>query len=97
MQFLEERCEQTEDGSITASALYSAYKMWAKNNGFHVMSSNKFGRELSKHGEWYCGKIRSNGVRYQGLLLKQIVTLDWGIWGGTIGTIGTIGMNGDYE
>lgn len=76
LQFLEERCEQTDDGSTTASALYSAYKMWAKSNSFHIMSSNKFGRELSKHEGWYSGKIRSNGVRYQGLLLKQIITLD---------------------
>ena len=73
LQFLEEKCERTEEGQIKAKAVYDAYKIWCKSNGYYVCSMKKFNAELTAHPEWYDEKGISSGyITYQGLGLKSI-------------------------
>ncbi|MFR6290248.1 MAG: phage/plasmid primase, P4 family [Peptococcaceae bacterium] len=45
--FLEE-CTERGPGDVRAAELYQVYREWAKENGQYVMSSTKFGLEISK-------------------------------------------------
>lgn len=73
LQFLEQKCERTDEGEISSKQLYDVYKIWCKSNGFYVCSSKKFTAELNTHPEWYDGTRMRDGYRiYIGLKRKEI-------------------------
>lgn len=62
--FLEECCIEDKNSEYKASLLYNHYKVWAKQNEQYVMSSSKFGAEISKRYE----KVRKTaGICYIGI------------------------------
>lgn len=63
--FIEECCIRDRKGSVQAKAVYQAYREWASENGQYMMSSTKFGREMSKKFE----KEKKGVISYQGLTL----------------------------
>ena len=65
--FIEECCVRKDGEREKASNLYGIYKSWAKDNEQYLMSSTKFGREMSNKFQ----KITSNGVHYVGIKLKH--------------------------
>ncbi|MDO6451745.1 phage/plasmid primase, P4 family [Oceanobacillus profundus] len=65
--FIEECCVRKNGEREKSSDLYSIYKSWAKDNEQYLMSSTKFGREMSNKFQ----KITSNGVHYVGIKLKH--------------------------
>lgn len=74
LQFLENRCEQSESGSIRAKDLYTAFKLWAKSEGAYVLSARKLNSEMERHPEWFDNKVVSGGyVVYKGLKLKEVL------------------------
>lgn len=73
LQFLEEKCEGTDEGYTKAKTLYDNYKIWCKSNGYYVCSMKKFNAELTTHPEWYHEKNLIAGVTvYHGLALKAV-------------------------
>ena len=73
LQFLEEKCEGTDEGYTKAKTLYDNYKIWCKSNGYYVCSMKKFNAELTTHPEWYHEKSLIAGVTvYHGLALKVV-------------------------
>ena len=73
LQFLEEKCEGTDEGYTKAKTLYDNYKIWCKSNGYYVCSMKKFNAELTTHPEWYHKKSLIAGVTvYHGLALKAV-------------------------
>jgi len=52
LQFLEEKCEKSENGQIKGKLLYDLYKIWCKQNGYFVCSSKKFGASLMRLPDW---------------------------------------------
>ena len=73
LQFLEEKCEGTNEGYTKAKTLYDNYKIWCKSNGYYVCSMKKFNAELTTHPEWYHEKNLIAGVTvYYGLALKAV-------------------------
>lgn len=72
LQFLEERCEKTAEGSVRAKTLYDNYKIWCKSNGFFVTSSKKFYAGVDMHPEWQNGKRNGKGnvLLYDGIRMK---------------------------
>lgn len=73
LQFLEEKCEGTDEGYTKAKTLYDNYKIWCKSNGYYVCSMKKFNAELTTHPEWYHEKSLIAGVTvYHGLALKAV-------------------------
>lgn len=73
LQFLEEKCEGTDEGYTKAKTLYDNYKIWCKSNGYYVCSMKKFNAELTTHPEWYHEKSLIAGVTvYYGLALKAV-------------------------
>lgn len=73
LQFLEEKCEGTDEGYTKAKTLYDNYKIWCKSNGYYVCSMKKFNAELTTHLEWYHEKSLIAGVTvYHGLALKAV-------------------------
>lgn len=73
LQFLEEKCESTDEGYTKAKTLYDNYKIWCKSNGYYVCSMKKFNAELTTHPEWYHEKSLIAGVTvYHGLALKAV-------------------------
>lgn len=74
LQFLENRCEQSENGSIRAKDLYTAFKLWAKSEGAYVLSARKLNAEMERHPEWFDSKVVSGGyVVYKGLKLREVL------------------------
>lgn len=72
LQFLEEMCERTNDGSSKSKDLYTMFKIWCKSNGYFVPTTKKFNANLTQHPEWYENKRISHGqVVYDGLVLKR--------------------------
>jgi len=72
LQFLEEKCEQVEEGGTRAKALYDSFKIWCKSNGYFVMSAKKFNAGMEQHPEWHSGKRMSNGYAvYDGVSLRM--------------------------
>lgn len=65
--FIEECCIRKQGEREKASDLYRIYKSWAQENQQYLMSSTKFGREMSNKFQ----KITSNGVHYIGIKLKH--------------------------
>ena len=49
-QFVEECCARSANGSTSASELYQAYYVWAKDNGHKPMTSQRAGREWRRIG-----------------------------------------------
>lgn len=73
LQFLEEKCDGTDEGYTKAKTLYDNYKIWCKSNGYYVCSMKKFNAELTTHPEWYHEKSLIAGVTvYHGLALKAV-------------------------
>lgn len=71
LQFLEERCEKSEEDYVLAKSLYDSYKIWCKSNGFFIGSAKKFNAEMQTHPEWHHGKGTKNGYAvYNGIKLK---------------------------
>ena len=74
LQFLENRCEISENATIKAKDLYGAFKVWAKSEGAPIMSARKFNSEMERHPEWVAEKYPSNGyVTYKGLRLREVL------------------------
>jgi len=65
--FIEECCTLNDKTKVKSKAFYQAYREWAKDNGQYMMSSTKFGREMSNKFT----KLRSNGIYYAGLMLND--------------------------
>lgn len=73
LQFLEEKCTKVEDGGTKAKALYDAYKIWCRSNGYFVMSAKKFITNMETHPEWHKGFVRENDVLMcKGIGLKGV-------------------------
>lgn len=71
MQYLDERTERSDGASTRAKSLYEDYKLWAKSNGYYVMSVKKFNSEMGGHPSYYDEKGVSCGVAvYRGIKLK---------------------------
>lgn len=65
--FIDECCVRDNGEREKASDLYQIYRSWAKDNGQYLMSSTKFGKEMSHKFQ----KMTSNGVYYVGIRLKR--------------------------
>jgi putative DNA primase/helicase len=65
--YIQECCLLGERANTQASSLYQSYREWATNNGQYLMSSTKFGREMSKRFV----KFQSNGIYYKGIEVKK--------------------------
>jgi len=46
--FLTQYVEPCKDGGIKAASLYSHYRDWAKENGYHPLSERPFGKEVRR-------------------------------------------------
>lgn len=70
--FIQDRCvvDKSSGERVKASDLYRAYKDWATENHQYLMSSTKFGREISKKFD----KLKTTHVFYQGLKLVEVDT-----------------------
>lgn len=65
LQFLEECCEKDDEQKVRAKSVYDQYKIWAKSNGYFVMSIRKFSAEMDKHPEFYgCKDISTGNAMY---------------------------------
>lgn len=64
-QFIEDECVIDPNAEIKTTRLYDAYRDWAKSSGLRPMSSNAFGRELTRKS--YKRKRRRGGRYYVGL------------------------------
>jgi len=72
LQFLEERCEKSDEGSTKAKVLYDNFKLWCKSNGYYVPSAKKFNAGLELHPEWHEGKRKVMGYAvYDGIIVKN--------------------------
>ena len=73
LQFLEEKCERTEEGSVRAKTLYDNYKIWCKSNGFYVMNAKKFYSGVDMHPELHSGKREGKGHArfYDGIKMQE--------------------------
>jgi putative DNA primase/helicase len=65
--FIEDCCIRGKTVKVKAKTLYQTYREWARDNGQYLMSSTKFGREMSNKFD----KLRSNGIYYTGLALND--------------------------
>lgn len=74
--FLEDCCDLDASFSLPSGSLYSAYQRWCKDNGEYVLTSTKFGRDLTDRG--LSSKHTFNGKVRCGLRLKSTDTID--IW-----------------
>lgn len=74
LQFLENRCERSENDNVKSKDLYNAFKIWVKSEGAFVLSARKFNSEMERHPEW-CDRIStSSGFKiYWGLKLKGVL------------------------
>lgn len=71
LQFLEEKCEKSEGAVTRAKALYDAYKIWCKSNGYFVASAKRFNADMETHPEWHSGKtVYSGWPSYRDIKLK---------------------------
>lgn len=70
--FLDECCETVAGAETKASELYSAYSDWAKANNEYLMTSSKFGIEITKRYE----KVKKKtGIYYKGI--KRILSVSY--------------------
>lgn len=74
LQFLEVRCEKMADIKVRAKDLYSSYKLWAKSEGYFVLSAKKFNSEMDRHSEWFDHKGVSSGYpTYYGIAMRETI------------------------
>ena len=67
-QFIEERCERTAETHVSASALYSNYRLHANDNGRSAVNATQFGRTLTTKGFQV---IKKSGAKFRvGLTLR---------------------------
>ena len=66
--FVDEECQTVKGFETKASDVYNAYNQWGKLNNEFVMSSTRFGREMSKR---FDKKRRSDGGYYVNLRLNK--------------------------
>lgn len=70
--FLEEKCERA-DANTRKKALYDAFKIWSKSNGYiYTLTAQKFYKAIEAHSKWYDDCTRTSGGYpvYDGLKLK---------------------------
>ena len=73
LQFLEDKCEQSEGSYTKAKSLYDSYKIWCKSNGYFVSSARRFQADLDTHPEWHGGKCVQNGYPcYKDIKLRGV-------------------------
>lgn len=65
--FIGECCTISSTTAAKGADIFQAYKEWAGDNNQYMMSSVKFGRELSKRFASY----RSNGTYYRGIEVRK--------------------------
>lgn len=71
LQFLEEKCTKDVNGNIRAKALYDAYKIWCRSNGYYIVNTRKFFANMATHPEWHDGSFRENDTMfYKGIRIK---------------------------
>ena len=76
LQFLHERTQRDEKARVSLKTLYGAYKLWANANGFKVMSSKTFAKNMASHPEMYGAILRpQNKVVYDGLALTSEIPI----------------------
>lgn len=74
VQFLEEKCKRVDTGGSRAKALYDAFKIWCKSNGYNACSVKKFHAGLESHPEWHDGRVMKDGYAfYKSVSLKSVV------------------------
>lgn len=74
LQFLRDRCVKDTESQIRSKDLYTAFKIWAKSEGNHVLSARKFNSEMERHQEWYDLKTTMHGYPcYKGLHLQDTI------------------------
>ena len=72
LQFLDDMCETAADSTTKAKTLYENYKLWARSNGYYVLSAKKFNAGMEQHPEWHAGRrVRDGYPVYAGLRIKQ--------------------------
>lgn len=65
--FIDECCIIRDSEKVKASDVYQAYKQWARDNEQYLMSSTKFGRELSKKFM----RFKSGTNYYKGISIRK--------------------------
>lgn len=70
LSFVQDECETDQHYLVQSSALYSAYKDWAYENGYKPLSSRNLKRELEALG--FYSKRLAAGVFYYGLKPRGI-------------------------
>ena len=70
--FLEEECDHaSETESVRLSELYAHYKIWAKTNGYFIMSAKKFYSGVESHADWVTERKYKDGYPvYKGIIIK---------------------------
>lgn len=75
-QFLEARCERDTDAVTKSKSLYDTYKLWAKSEGYRILSVYKFTSEMERHVEWHEGRIMMHGyLSWKGIRIRENVSL----------------------
>ena len=70
LQFLEARTKLDPEGKVKGKVLYETYKLWAKSNGYGVLSIKKFTSEMRAHAEYYSHVTKPNNLlQYNGMSL----------------------------
>ncbi len=64
---VDERCNITGAGQVTAKALYAAYRKWAEDSGVYAVNQMRFGLAMVERG-FHESKERG-GVVYRGIEL----------------------------
>lgn len=64
LQFLEDVCEKAGGVAVRAKDLYDTFKLWAKSNGYYVLSARKFYAGIEAHPEWHNGRRLRDGYPY---------------------------------
>jgi putative DNA primase/helicase len=68
-QFIEECCVISENAQARAGELWTTFKEWTSENGFHQGTSTAFGRKLSERG--FRKSRDGKGFIYQGIGVKS--------------------------
>lgn len=61
LTFLKQMAVRDPDSSTKCKVLYDHYKVWAKSNGYVVVSAKKFNADLTTHPEWYDAMSKLDG------------------------------------
>lgn len=75
LQFLEENCVQGEYADwIRAKDMFQRYRMWAKGEGYRLMTTQKFSGEMERHADWGITKaIKDSYVVWRGVKWRNVV------------------------